>query len=402
MILRTDVHVCLVYEVVVSNLTPALDPNFRPKEIIFVYAPDQQSLVHDLEEILRPIGILVSHWLIEEAREIESLRERLLELLVEREGQSIALNASGGTRPMGLAAYEIFHELNKPIFYVRPDTDEVVWIHQRHLPSFNLADRIKLPAFLQAHGAKLLTQRDSEITQALRHLTEELVTHIDKLTRPLATVNWLAQKAEQNLTSPPLTENQRHWPELIALIKRFEQEKLLTYDQTCLHFTDESCRFFVNGGWLEEHIFGLVFGLRAEIREIQDVGRSIEIVRDSTGHRVKNELDVAFLHNNHLYLIECKTKSFETDEDGGTQALYKLETLTHLLGGQAMLVSYHPLSSWDKQRAQDLHIEMCTAQQLGRFKEILKQWITAPKKRLRKEVPYIPKESSQSKWVEIE
>ena len=387
MTLNIDVHVCLVDEVVISNLTPVLDPNFRPKEVIIVYPPNRQNVVRHLEEVLKPVGILISYWPVKDANEIESLRERLLELLVEREGQTLALNASGGTRPMGLAAYEMFHELSKPIFYVRPDTDEVIWIHDRHLPSFNLADRIKLPAFLHAYGAKVLTQRTSEVSSALRHLTEELVTHIDRLTRPLATINWLAQKAEQNLVSPVLTENQQHWPELMALIKRFEQEKLLQYEHGCIYFSDEPSRFFVNGGWLEEHIFALVFGLRAEIREIQDVGRGIKIMREDSGHAVKNELDVAFLHNNHLYLIECKTKSFETEEDSGTQALYKLETLTHLLGGQAMLVSYHSLPPWDNQRAQDLHIERCTAQQLWRFKEILRQWMTEPKGKLRKEGP---------------
>ncbi|EDN67958.1 hypothetical protein BGP_3770 [Beggiatoa sp. PS] len=40
-----------------------------------------------------------------------------------------------------------------------------------------------------------------------------------------------------------------------------------------------------------------------------------------------------------------------------------------------MLVSYQPLSFYDKQRARDLQIETCTAQQLSRLKTTLRRWI---------------------------
>jgi hypothetical protein len=42
-----------------------------------------------------------------------------------------------------------------------------------------------------------------------------------------------------------------------------------------------------------------------------------------------------------------------------------------------MLISYHPLSPWDRQRAGDLNIELCSARQLPQLRDILKQWISA-------------------------
>jgi hypothetical protein len=62
----------------------------------------------------------------------------------------------------------------------------------------------------------------------------------------------------------------------------------------------------------------------------------------------------------------------------GADTLYKLDTLKSLLDGvrtRVMLVSYHPLSAWDRQRAADLNIEICSARQLPQLREILKQWI---------------------------
>ena len=58
--------------------------------------------------------------------------------------------------------------------------------------------------------------------------------------------------------------------------------------------------------------------------------------------------------------------------------LYKLDTLKGILGGvhtHVMLVSYHSLSAWDKQRAQDLQIETCTGQQLVNLTEALTRWL---------------------------
>ncbi len=310
MILKPTTHLCLVHNTATANVTPALDPDFRPQEVILLYSPDKTYRANCLETVLKPTGLTVSHWTIQDARDVEHIRDRVLELLIARESDDIALNASGGTRTMSIAAYEIFKEFNKPIFYVHPETDDVIWMHRRDLPSFNVADRIKLPAFLQAHGTEVSHQGErSGVPNNLRHLTQELINHTDTFSQALSALNWLAQQAETNLKSPYLTETQRQWSELNNLIQRFVAEDLLTYQAGYLHFKNESARFFTNGGWLEDYTYSLVFRLRKEIPKMQDIGRGIEIIRDSTGKSVKNELDVAFLHNNHLHIIVGLTKS---------------------------------------------------------------------------------------------
>ena len=383
---KPTTHICLVYNTATANITPALDPNFKPQEVILIHSLAQEYRAKCLEAALKPAGIKVSHWLIQDIRDVEQIRDRILELMIERENDDIVLNASGGTRPMSIAAYEVFKEFNKPIFYVHPETDAVSWINRRDLPSFNVADRIKLPAFLQAHGAEVSNQgKRSGVPDNLRRLTQELVEQAESLAKPLAALNWLAQQAQTDL-KVSLTEKQQYWKELKILIQQFADEGLLTFQNNSLYFKDEDARFFVNGGWLEVYTYSLLYGLRAEIPRIQDVGRSVEVCRDSTGRSVKNELDVAFLHNNHLYIIECKTKRFidstptsAADFDThGADVLYKLDTLKWLLGGvqtKVMLVSYQPLSLWDKQRARDLQIETCIAQQLTQLKTSLRQWI---------------------------
>ncbi len=382
--LKPKVHLCLVHNTATANVTPALDPDFRPNEVILLHSPKEDYHASCIEAVLKPTGIKVSHWQIQDTRDVEHICERVLELMVEREHDDIALNASGGTRPMSIAAYEVFKEFDKPIFYVNPKTDYVSWINRRNLPSFNVADRIKLPAFLHANGAEVSHQgKQNGVPSNLRTLTQQLVKNAEILAKPLAAINWLAQQAEKDLKSPTLSTGQQNWHELQVLISQFSELGLLEYQHECLYFKDEAARFFVNGGWLEVYTYSLLYGLRSEIPKIQDVGRSVELSRDSTGQMVKNELDVVFLHNNHLYIIECKTKRFintsqEQADSHAVDALYKLDTLKWLFGGirtKVMLISYQPLSSWDKQRAKDLEIETCTANQLVRLEDVLKRWI---------------------------
>lgn len=384
--LQTKIHLNLVYDTATSNVTPALDPAFRPQEVILLHGPAHKRRASCLESVLKPAGIKVSRWPVKDIMDLMHIRERVLELLATREDEDIALNASGGTRPMSMAAYGIFYAFNKPVFYIHPETDHVTWLHRNDLPVFNCANRIKLPDFLRAHGAEPgKNKRRGPIIPHLRELTTELALSAKYLAEPLTTLNWLAQRADNpRLVSPPLDARQRTWSELQFLLERFEQAGVLQYRDHCLHFPDENARFYANGGWLEEHVFATLFGLRKQLSQIQDIGRSLEICRDGTGKAVKNELDVAFLANNHLYLIECKTRRFQSGPHAhtpATEVLYKLDTLKGLLGGRythAMLVSYHPLSAWDRQRADDLGLHICAAGELRRLKQKLTQWLQAP------------------------
>lgn len=385
--LKPRIHVCLLYNTATANVTPALDPEFRPEEVILVYGPRQIHRANCLESVFNKAGIKVSRWQLTRIFDSEHVRDRMLQLLSKREKDDLALNASGGTRPMVIGAYEVFHAFGKPIFYVHPETDLVTWQHRKDLPAFNCADHIKLPAFLLVHGATQVEAGAAQgIPSNLRNLTDQLVEASERMSRALSALNWLAQNAEnQDLISPELDSRQMVWKELHWLINRFAAEGLLKFSGCRVKFRDEMARFYANGGWLEHHVFGLLFGLRKQIPEIHDLRRGIKFERKTNGRSVKNELDVAFLANNRCYIIECKTKRltmqgidrFEMDSPGA-EAIYKLDTIKWLVGEsrtRAMLVSYRKLPRWDRERARDLGIAACSGPQLTSLESLLHRWI---------------------------
>ncbi|HSO81785.1 Card1-like endonuclease domain-containing protein [Thiocapsa sp.] len=375
-------HLYLVSAQATPNLTPALDPAVAPKRVLLLVSPDMRVRAGWLESVLKPRGIRVERCEIRDAWDVEHVQQQVLALL-EREQSlaaagDIALNATGGTKPMSIAAYEVFRAADLPIFYIHPEHDRLIWMHPAGRPVVDLANRVKLDAFLQAHGARVQSAATDAIPESRRELTDWLVAQSHRLAQPLGTLNWLAMKAKGTLRSPILDPQQRRDMALGDLIGRCSGTGLLSVVSGQLRFPSEAARFYVNGGWLEEHVYAVFWELRREERRIQDLARSLELYRqDPRGAEVHNEIDVACLAENRLYLVECKTKAWKGGDGPGSEALYRLDALADLLGGlqgRAMLVSYLDLPAHVRRRAEDLRIHVCAGARLPELRGEISRW----------------------------
>jgi hypothetical protein len=378
-------HLLLVSAQATPNLTPALDPAVRPDRVILLVSPDMTRRADWLQAVLARRGIRVDRWTIADAWDLEHIQFRVLELLeaervLVKQG-AVALNVTGGTKPMAIAAFDAFRAYELPVYYVHPEHDRLIWIHPAARPNVSLANRIRLDDFLAAHGATLLGRRDQAIAEPLRALTAWLVEQNQRIARPLATLNWLASHAEGALRSPVLEQRQMRDQGLAELLRRFAEHGLLRIEDARVRFPGEAQRFYVNGGWLEEHVYDTLRGLRGELRDVQDLARSMDIVREgSRGEVVPNEIDVACLADNRLYVIECKTRGWDDGSAAGpgADALYRLDSLSDLLGGlqaRAMLISYRDLPHHVLRRAADLRIQVCAGKRLPELHAVLRAWI---------------------------
>jgi hypothetical protein len=378
MIIKT--HLILISAQAVPNITPVLDETFKPRQVIMLVSPDMHQRADWLEQVINKRGVKTSRWLIADAWDIEHIRDRVLTLIGAHPDGSLALNATGGTKPMSIAAYEVFRDLRQPVFYVHPEQDRIIWLYPATRPSQALADRIKLPEFFQAYGATVSGQGDKLGVQAnYRELTETIIRRISYYAAGLGSLNYLAQQAYGQL-SCQLNRQQLNDPALLDLIALFAGNNLITQEKNRLVFADESARFYVNGGWFEQHVYGLCLNIKKQTG-IQDIARSIQVDRLHQNKPVRNEIDVTFLKDNRLYVIECKTKRYSGHDavhSDGANTLYKLDTLKDLLGGlqaKAMLVSFIQPNEHVVQRAGDLKIALCYHKQLPQLTEKLLAWI---------------------------
>ncbi len=376
------IHLVLISDQAVPNITPILDERFKPKQVIMLVSKDKQKQARQLERIYRPRGIQVTEWALDNPWDIEQIRDRVLELMADFEDKAIALNATGGTKPMSIAAFDVFRSLDKPIFYIHPEKDRLIWLHPGGGAATDLADRIKLKEYLIAYGAETVTPGYTEgVKQEIRALTKDLIDHISTYSDALSTVNYLAGRASpRQLTSPEIGKDKKGDHAFWRLIEQFQQAGLLTVKGNRLHFADEQARFLVNGGWLEMHAYACCLNIK-KTYNIQDVARSIEISRQQGGSQVLNEIDVGFLRENRLHLLECKTKVYSGNNarhDEGADILYKLDSLRDLLGGhqaRAMLVSAKKMQQHHRNRARELKIELCVHEDLKNLEQRIVEWL---------------------------
>jgi Card1-like endonuclease family protein len=378
---KTRIHLVLISAQAVPNITPILDERFRPQQVIMLVSDDMQERSTYLENIYKPRGVKVSRWRIDDPWDVEHIRNQVMELLAEYDDADIVLNATCGTKPMSIAAYEVFRALEKPIFYIHPEQDRLIWMHPQK-PSIDLEDRIKLKEYLLAYGAstvKVLHQ--GGVTPKLRELTGELIDNIQSYAAALSSLNYYASAADnKNLQSPEISRNLNGNHRFWDMLDLFEQAELLHQEDRSLIFTDENARFIVNGGWLELYAYACCLNVKKKLR-IQDVGRSVEVGRYDGRNSVLNEIDVAFLQDNGLYLLECKTKRYSGTSKKHSEVadvLYKLDSIRDVLGGlqaKAMLVSIKKLEQHDLARARELKIEVCCHQELKYLEEKLQEWL---------------------------
>lgn len=377
-------HLVLVSAQAVPNFTPILDERFKPEEVIMLVTDDMRIFSESLERIYQPRGVKVSRWPINDPWDIEHIRHRIEALLVTKKNTDISLNATGGTKPMSIAAYEVFRENNLDIFYVHPEQDTLIWMYPKR-PSVDLADRIKLKEYLFAYGAdKVKVQNKKGVDSSMRELSDELVSNIQRYESALSSLNYFAATADNpRLISAEIDKSFNGNYDFWDLVDLFRQAELLHRQGDRLRFPDKNARFLVNGGWLELYAYTCCLNLK-KTSGIQDVSHSVEVSRKQGRNVVLNELDVALLKDNKLYVIECKTKRFSGNGKKHSKAadvLYKLDSITGILGGlyaKSMLVSYKKLQQHHRDRAKELEIELCCFQDLQFLQERIEKWTGSP------------------------
>ena len=247
-----ECHLLLVSAQAAPNITPLLDPKFRPREVTLLVSPEMEQRAQWLTEVLQQHQVRVTQWPINDPWDIVEIRDRVIDWLVEHDNEAVALNATGGTKPMSIAAYEAFRSVDRPIFYVHPERDRVIWMHPTEWSDFDIPDRIKLEPFLHAYGARITNQGSQPgLPVGLQAITTELVRHVKAYAKPLSTFNWAAQTADNpSLLSKPLSSSVLDSYNFPPLLELFEKEGLLTLEGKRLRFRDQSARFLSMAvGW---------------------------------------------------------------------------------------------------------------------------------------------------------
>ncbi|MBJ7556677.1 Card1-like endonuclease domain-containing protein [Marinomonas spartinae] len=369
-----ELHICLWGEDNFKNYTPLLIQHNKAQLLVLGDISEEADIKRSLVNAGEHPFVL--EW---PAKANPADFSRLEHVLEEINAQKILLNLSTGSRLNTLQLFQWATQKNIECYLIDED-DHQQWLIPSDRPSKNVADLASLKAYFRVHQIKLLSHGlGIPITKELGRLVETWIQSpsIYPLFRSL---NRLASSAIRDdpstSSSAYYSKLDRHWQQsqLFPLLLDLQEHNLIKCKHKTVTFSNEACRFFCNGGWMELFVYEQVRRLKTNIPQIQDIRLGLEI---SYKEEIKNELDVVFLADNQLYLIEVKTSYLADKIVPANQMIYKLEALSNALGEEVkgMIVTLSDIPTSAHKRAGLYDLEVVSGTQLRHLTSRLKQWV---------------------------
>jgi hypothetical protein len=119
---------------------------------------------------------------------------------------------------------------------------------------------------------------------------------------------------------------------------------------------------YLTGGWFEEHVLQLLKTITQGSHDLFKLGVVLNPTpaqQEKATHFTQNDLDVVFVHNNNLYVVECKTGGMEGGELYN-KTVYLASALRKYFGlsVRSVLFTLSPMSINKKEKAETLGVKV--------------------------------------------
>lgn len=231
-------------------------------------------------------------------------------------------NITGGTKPMSIAAYELFKARGCRIVYIESSRPgEIIDIATGEIE--RCAYRPSCAEFCAGYGYRQYRkpkslnearERANRWWETARRLT---LTSASENLLQLSRDDWEhSRKKGRQLRPGELVLPDQDTRELVR--RAFE---LSPEGDSLVGTLDKYACCFLTGEWLEVFLWGLL-DRHAGRLGIWDVQQGLML---GTDHPPANELDVAFMHRHALWVVECKTGGQEGVDVKGV--IYKIDSV---------------------------------------------------------------------------
>jgi len=254
------------------------------------------------------------------------------------------VNLTGGTKIMSIGVYNFFRDISSEIFYIPggKNLSKKIFPVVKHRQQA-LKYRLSVAEYLTCYGIDILNPttvnsliRTPDETAAWYRfflgLSEDQLRTLDRLRR------FRSKKKTAYEDAPGLASLLNNAP------FRSEDPAYLSKHEIR----------YLSGDWFEEYIYAAL----KETLNLHDaaIAVGVNIKRDD----VQNEFDIMFTHDNHFYVIECKTSVYDAAQKRNifTDTLYKLSALRKDFGlfARAFIVTLTEQGA-EKQHIKPAHVD---------------------------------------------
>ena len=374
---RPQHMIAVVAENGVDAISPAFDQRFGVRRLTLLSPQVLLPRARDLAAIVRNAGKscevdgLISAW------RPQALQSQLQALLQRRHDEPWLINLSGANPVVAALLYQLASANGLPVFVIEPETDKAVWLIRpvaeiSRSETVEIADQIGLRQYFASCGYELLhanatlKQRNFRNERTAKFLADIALHH----PRTLQHLNRAGAELDPQLRSFVHFDAD----DLRTLDFLVELGFLRWHHHDRVQFVSGEARNFLCGGWLELFVFASVAELAQQL-PIQDTAMGLTV---RSRQQAASEFDIALMANNHLYLIECKSRAPRRSNGVGMEALFKLGSLADQQGlnSRAMLVTLAPPTAAEAQRAKSQQIALVAGKELGKLGEHLHDWIS--------------------------
>lgn len=350
------------------NFLPILNSELKPESVTLVVSEKMKNQAQWLKnEIAKhQVAILPDIEISNHETDIAAIQDLLIGWSDKNADvmKDSVLNATGGTKPMAIAAQEVYRMADRPVFYVDVATDMVSWVSGSRT-SLKLE---KSPTLSQVFGLNGLTLESGDFKSVVenekwRHFCDEIASSPNEWALALGALN---EKASSAVNDVDYARSRREKEEALAfrydnydsaspkwneLLEMLHADELIKGETASERFVSVEAARFCAGIWLEHYVFSMLKGFGFDKKH----ALMNAVVVDSRGNR--NELDSIVIHRNTCYVIEDKTKNMKVKHASAgnvaDQAVYKLSQVTKNLGlrTKGILVSARQVRPVDKDRA---------------------------------------------------
>lgn len=365
-------HFCLVSEQAAANFLPII--LYRPDHVVLFVSKAMKEAADQLEDAVHTASpsTKIHRVPIEKVDDDSEVRSQVFELAFEFESSNPIVNVTGGTKLMAFGALTGAYDAGLPAFYLNVQNNVITILRggkeNRREFVAPIAVKLNLKTYLAAYGYEAGAGELPSLSYKEEQLAENLISKQSQRS-VLSTLNWLAAEAQERRVLQIDPKEAKLSPDqdeaLKTLCESFCDAGHLTFKGRLLSFPSEADRFFVAGGWLERYVCGQLaaMNLRPQANLV-------------VKNKVKNEIDVAFMHEGGFCIVECKTSRLD-DLEEAKAVVYKLETLKKFGGLKTtlILVSYRKLHDEAKRRADSVGIKVIHGEGLRSLKNQLRNAI---------------------------
>ncbi|MBI4847723.1 MAG: DUF1887 family protein [Nitrospirae bacterium] len=372
----SHIHVCLVSDQPIPNLTTALQLN--PDKVVLLVSKEMKEKAEMLGNVLNNRGFETEAVSID-AYDINDVISVSESLITKCKSCDVTLNITGGTKIQTLGTFQAFYTREKAIYYVDTKNNKVLKLFpENEQAEHPITISIPIKDYLAAYGFSVhaYIQNDTYIYKR-KELTNYLAHIASRNDRSIGSINHALHNYDEKSPLPVIAEIPKDdkLQQLLLTLDDVEKDK-----KSNIRINNHNSLRYLKGLWFEEYVYMTVKALGVAEALLNVEGKWV-----SKGSKPpKNEFDVLLSKKNRLFYISCKTANpdriiDDSEESVTREYLYELLALgDRALGlfGEKMLASARPITNdYVRKRAEVMKIRLIDGKNIATIKENLKQWL---------------------------